>query len=202
MSNDFNYNANTFSSCEEMFACMSALLAGNVDSCSDYRELELTGLSILGETFYEVHLRELKRFIRMYDITRNDALRKLIVVLYNSTYCATELYLIGEMMTYLISGEDNGSYPKPSIPYDLLFNPHYAINATLEDEIMTGYILRGPLIDLFAQNDATFDPTPYGDWKTVISLDQDTAYPDPSKRFDHPERLGFIKARSAYLKSF
>ena len=201
---DFDYNANIFPSHRDMFLCMRDIMKKDINNEGipyNYGYLANTGESILMESFYEVHIREIKRFIRSGTLTRDDAVRSLIQVVYEGTrYAGRFMFLIEKMLDYLIS-DDTLKKKKPVVPYDLLFNTYFnGTNVTLEQEVVDGgYHIRGPLIDIFALHYVNFDVSPYADWKNVNS---NVGYPNPYKHCYDPERFEFIKARSKYLCSF
>ena len=201
---DFDYNANIFPTHHDMFLCMRDIMMKDMNNegiSPNYGYLAQTGESILMESFYEVHIREIKRFIRSGLITRNDAVRSLVQVVYEGTlYAGKFMFLIEKMLEYLIS-DDTVKKKKPVVPYDLLFEPYFnGSNVTLEQEIACGgYHIRGPLIDIFASHYVNFDASPYADWKNVNS---NIGVPSPYKNCYDTERMEFIKARSMYLSAF
>jgi len=197
---DFNSDNNSFSNYREMFLCMRYFMMTDNYECPNYRELYESDLSILFETFNEVHMRELKRFIRSNSISRDNAIRIIIQILYEGSSGAhLMITLIEQMLDYLIS---EGYYrEKPAIPYDLLFNTHFeGPDVTLEDEVVNGgYIMRGFLIDIFSNHYINFDVSSYADWRNIPSS---TIYDiDKNKKCNDPERFQYIKGYSSYLQS-
>lgn len=197
---DFNSDDNSFSNYRVMFLCMRDFIISDKYECPNYRELYESDLSILFETFNEVHMRELKRFIRSKSISRDDAIRIIIQILYQGSSGAhLMMTLIEQMLDYLIS---EGYYRvKPAIPYDLLFNTHFeALDVTLEDEVVKGgYSVRGFLIDIFSNHYINFDVSSYADWRNIPS--STICDVDKNKKYNDPERFQYIKGYSCYLQS-
>ena len=192
---DFDYNANIFPTKRDMFMCMRDMILLQEKDDSDYAILCFNE-SILHENVVEVHMREMKRFIRANSLTRDEAIRSLIKILYDGPYSSDLIYLIDQMLRFLICEETNNK--RPSIPYDLLFDPYFN-NVTLEKEVLHGnYRWRGYLIDTFYRFYITFDASLYADWHSIPCIYAD---PDATKMSTHSDRLGFIKAHSDYLKS-
>jgi hypothetical protein len=192
---DFAYDANVFPTKYDMFMCLRDTICSEEKDDSDYANLCFNN-SILNETLIEVHMRELKRFIRNYDITRDEAIRSLIQILYESTFSNDVVYLIDQMFRYLITEETNNK--RPSIPYDLLFDPHFK-NVSLETEVFDGnYRWRGYLIDTFSHYYINFDASSYADWSSI----KPPTYvkPDSHKMCDDCDRFIYIKGYSSYLR--
>ena len=196
---DFNSDANAFTDYQTMFLCMRDFMISDKYECPNYRELYESDLSILFETFNEVHMRELKRFIRSKRLTRDDAIRIIIQIMYEGSSGAyLMMSLIEEMLDYLIS---EGYYRvKPAIPYDLLFNTHFeGPDVTLADEVVKGgYNVRGALVDIFSNHYINFDVSSYADWRNIpCSI---ISNPDKNKKYNDPERFQYIKGYSCYLQ--
>ena len=199
---DFDYDGNVFPTHRDMFICMRNLITLSTDQFTEicgpgYNALYWSH-SILNETIEEVHLREIKRFIRSGILSRNDALASLIqIVCTGSLYTIGHMILIEKILVYIIVEEINNK--RPNIPYGLLFDSYYNGDRTLEDEVKDGgYNMRGPLIDIISSYYVNFDASSYADWAS-ITLNNDA--PDSNKNCRHPDRFQFIKAHSKYLQN-
>jgi len=198
---DFDYDANVFPTERDMFMCLRDRMSMSppqlTETCGPSYNALYWSDSSLNETIDEVHLRELKRFIRSGSLTRDDALNSLIqVVCEGSRYAEKHMTLIEKMIEYILGEETNNK--RPCIPYDVLFKNYYVDNATLKDEVYDGgYNMRGPLIDIIASYYVNFDASSYADWASISSNNGD---PDATKNCDDPERFQFIKANSKYLQ--
>lgn len=193
---DFDYDANIFPTKYDMFMCLRDMIRSEEKENSGYANLCFNG-SHFSENVGEVHMRELKHFIRTNSLSRDEAISSLIQILYEGTFSNDVTYLMDQMFCYLINEETNNK--KPSIPYDLLFDPHFK-NVSLETEVFDGnYRWRGYLIDTFSHYYINFDASPYADWSSI----KPPMYfkPDPKKMCDHSDRLVYIKGYSSYLKS-
>lgn len=193
---DFDYNANRFPTKRDMFMCLRDMICSEEKDGSDYANLCFND-SILSENVAEVHMREMKRFIRTNTLTRDEAIHSLIQILYEGSYSTDIIYLMDKMFCFLINEETKNN--KPCIPYDLLFDAHFN-NVTLEKEVLDGnYRWRGYLIDLFSNYYINFDSSSYAHWESISPIYD---YPDPNKTSNHSDRLGHIKASSNYLMNF
>jgi hypothetical protein len=88
---DFDYDANVFPTHHDMFICMRNFISLSRDHFTEicgpgYNALYWSN-SVLNETIEEVHLREIKRFIRSGILTRNHAMESLIQIV-----CTGSLY--------------------------------------------------------------------------------------------------------------
>ena len=199
---DFDYDANIFPTHRDMFMCLRDRISSSTmqftEQCSAGYNALFWSDSILNETLEEVHMRELKRFIRSKVISRDEALNSLIqVVCEGSRYPSNHLVLIKKMLVYIITEDTNNK--RPNIPYSVLFDSYYIGNATLEDEVKDGgYHMRGPLIDIIASYYLNFDASSYADWASIPS---NHGEPDDTKKCDDPERFQYIKANSKYLQN-